>query len=628
MSSCPSPEIQKTQLLFFFLVIWGLQCFIHLPSLFYILQSNYYLIVSLYTHFPTLHFIQYSLNYVLTYYLYWLCASLILIFPIYLLTYLKFLRHFITTLSMISSFLGIIFLWVDQNIYEHFQFHLSKNFLNLLEISELPYFLHLSTLELTTILTISLAFLCLLIFAYKKCYSLASSTSTQMNLWHIVGLTLIAIFLYLFYLHQQLKPSNRHIIANQMDYYFGIKPFLKRTPLQQGIQSATESRAFARLNHSLPILKRSIQKNDLKSIAHPPNIVWILVDTLRYDYLTPQYMPYSSAFAKKSQVFQQHISSGNSTQPGFFGLFYGLPPSYFSSTVTHHTPPMLFDVLQAMGYQFKIFWSGTIHCPPFIKNVFAHLPRQDVQITRIGDVIKEDRRSSDYLVNFLKQHNQKKPFFSVILLTSVHGYCNTEQFTEKPYQSCYRFHLNKTSDPTPLIHRYQLATRFVDERIHDILKQIDLKNTIVLITSDHGESFNDYHNNLWGHANAFTPNLIHVPLVIYWPNQAPKEFKKITTHYDVSHTFMQYFSNLNDKQLEPYNFGQSLYAKQSPTQVLLGSYVHTAIWDIHQQQVTILHPDGELSIKDMQNNPIHKPKPSIISFKEILFLMSKFYQRN
>lgn len=623
-----SLEDSRKPLFLFFLVIFGLQCILHSPSLFFIIQSNHYLIQSLYPHSQTLHLLQYSLNYLLTYSLYWLTVSLIFIIPAYLWTYLRFFPFAIAPLAIIISLSGILFLSIDQKIYQHFQFHVSLDFLSILKTGDLLYFLHLSTQELASIIALGLILFGLLIYAYHLCCKKAPLLRFQFHLLELFGMLLLAIFLYLFYFYAHMMPSNRHILANQIDYYFGLKPFLKITPLKQKIKTATESRAFARLNHSKPILKKTILQNDLKSKASHYNLLWILVDTLRYDYVNPQNMPHTFAFSQKSQVFHQHMSSGNSTQPGFFGLFYGLPPSYFSSTVTHHTPPMLFDILKALHYQFQVYWSGTIHCPPFIENIFAQVPPKNIQMTRLNDVTEEDKRSSASLIQFLNEQHRKKPYFNIILFNSVHGYCNTQKFAKGPYESCYRFNLNNESDPSPLKNRYRLATRFVDKKIYEILQHVDLKNTIVLITSDHGESFNDYRNNLWGHAHAFTPNLTHVPLIIHWPHQTPQQFHKITTHYDISPTFIQYFSNFSEKTLKPYQLGQSLYSKQVIQKILLGSYVNTAIWDIQQQQITILHPDGEVTLSDLKNNPILHQTPNAKDLKNALFLMSKFYQQN
>lgn len=623
-----SSEDCRKQLFLFLLIIIGFQWLLHLPLLFYIIQSNNYLIKSLYTHYQTFHLIQYALQYIMTYTLYWFSISLLMIIPIYILSYVHIFRYWLAPLTIAVCFCGILFLFIDQHIYQHFQFHLSKSFLPILSAGDLLYFLHLSSLELISIITLCICMLGILVISFRFCIQKACSTNLIFNLFEVLGMLMIAIVLYLFYFYTQLIPSNRHILANQIDYYFGLKPFFKSTPLQQKIITATESRAFTRLNSSQPILKKTILQSDLKTHLPHPNLLWILVDTLRYDHVNPHDMPHTWEFSQKSQVFHQHISSGNSTQPGFFGLFYGLPPSYFSSTVTHHTPPLLFDVLQALNYQFMVYWSGTIHCPPFIQNVFSQVPPQNIQMTRLEDVTEEDKRSTASLIQFLKHHDDKKPFFNMILFNSVHGYCNTEKFAKGPYQSCYRFNLDNDSDPARLKNRYQRATRYVDEKIYEILQHVDLKNTIVLITSDHGESFNDYRNNLWGHAHAFTPNLTHVPLIIHWPETTPQHFQKLTTHYDISPTFIQYFSKLSDKALKPYQLGQSLYSNQVTQKILLGSYVNTAIWDIHKAQVTIFHPDGEVTLRDLKNNPIHAQKPNPKDLKNALFLMSKFYQRN
>ena len=66
-----------------------------------------------------------------------------------------------------------------------------------------------------------------------------------------------------------------------------------------------------------------------------------------------------------------------------------------------------------------------------------------------------------------------------------------------------------------------------------------MENTIVIVTSDHGEEFNDNHAGWWGHSGNFTRYQTQVPLVFYFPGRAPRRVTQMTAHVDVPTTLLE-----------------------------------------------------------------------------------------
>ena len=70
---------------------------------------------------------------------------------------------------------------------------------------------------------------------------------------------------------------------------------------------------------------------------------------------------------------------------------------------------------------------------------------------------------------------------------------------------------------------YDGAVNYVDVQIADLLAQLRsrdlLDNTLVVITSDHGESF--YEHGFMNHGNSLYRELIHVPLIFIQPGKIP-----------------------------------------------------------------------------------------------------------
>jgi arylsulfatase A-like enzyme len=70
---------------------------------------------------------------------------------------------------------------------------------------------------------------------------------------------------------------------------------------------------------------------------------------------------------------------------------------------------------------------------------------------------------------------------------------------------------------------YESCISYLDHQINDLLSELQhrqmLDNTIVLITSDHGELFGEH--GLYGHGNCLYRPVLQVPLLILYPKKVP-----------------------------------------------------------------------------------------------------------
>jgi membrane-anchored protein YejM (alkaline phosphatase superfamily) len=103
--------------------------------------------------------------------------------------------------------------------------------------------------------------------------------------------------------------------------------------------------------------------------------------------------------------------------------------------------------------------------------------------------------------------------------------------------------LNKNFDPTPYFNRYRNALHFVDGEVGRVLDALrrsgTMDNTFVIVTSDHGEEFNDTGKNYWGHNGNFSPYQLQVPLMVRWPAWGLGEVNYLTSHFDLAPTLLQ-----------------------------------------------------------------------------------------
>lgn len=92
------------------------------------------------------------------------------------------------------------------------------------------------------------------------------------------------------------------------------------------------------------------------------NVLLITVDGLNYSRFEKQ-MPELATFAEQNIDFTRHMSSGNTTDNGIFGLFYGISPCYMDGVLSTRTPAALITALNQQGYQLGLFSSDGFASP-------------------------------------------------------------------------------------------------------------------------------------------------------------------------------------------------------------------------------------------------------------------------
>ncbi len=140
---------------------------------------------------------------------------------------------------------------------------------------------------------------------------------------------------------------------------------------------------------------------------------------------------------------------------------------------------------------------------------------------------------------------------------------------------------NGGRDSTPYLNDYKNSVSYVDGLIGGLISKLDasgiLDSTIVIITSDHGEEFNDNKANYWGHASNFTGFQTRVPMIIYVPWEKPRQVNALTMHVDIPPTILEEGLGCARDE-EAYTNGHNLWGPLTPDRaVIIGSYVNYAV---------------------------------------------------
>ena len=113
-------------------------------------------------------------------------------------------------------------------------------------------------------------------------------------------------------------------------------------------------------------------------------------------------------------------------------------------------------------------------------------------------------------LEWLDKADRNKPFFGFIFLDSAHNYTFPPGYTANigEMAKSVDYHtLNNEKDPTPIKNRFKTSLHFTDSLIGKVLEDLQnrslVQKTIIIITGDHGQEFNENRHNFWGHGSNF-----------------------------------------------------------------------------------------------------------------------------
>lgn len=389
-------------------------------------------------------------------------------------------------------------------------------------------------------------------------------------------------------------------------------------------------------NYSLPATKNNKLNYPLHPLvckpSHKPlNIVLIVIDSWRHDMLNMQVTPNITKFASKTLQFKYHFSGGNGTKPGIFSLFYGLPATYWNATILQQQGPVLIDTLLNQNYQLGIFASAALLMPEFNLNVFREVPNLQTTTPGKSPYLRDQEITKQFQYFIDKVTLQKKPFFSFLFYDSAHSYCffgnPVKRFTSST-TVCNRLTITRNTDPIPYLNIYKNALYYDDSLVKDVLNTLKhhklLENTMVIITSDHGDEFNDNHLGYWGHASNFTSYQIQVPLIIYWPKQNPVTFTQQSNHYDIVPTLLNKVLGCKNTPAD-YSIGNPLPYSKIPSYLLVDSYTNFGI--VEQDKITTIFPGGDYTITDKQQRLLSSIPLNIVNLNKAFSDMQRYYQK-
>lgn len=283
---------------------------------------------------------------------------------------------------------------------------------------------------------------------------------------------------------------------------------------------------------------------DIEPPRRPPNIVWLVAESLRFDMLDAKIMPQTWAFSQDALRLEKHYSGGNLTQMGVFSMFYGLYANYWFPMLDNRRAPVLMDVLQQQNYQFGLYTSQRFTFPAFDKTIFVNMKETDLHERSGGaEPWQRDRANVADMLDFIDRRDASRPFMTYMFFESTHANYNfpPETAIAEPYVDDLNYlTADFKADIGGIKNRYINAANHVDQQIGRVIDHLRatklLEHTIVIVLGDHGEEFME--RSRWGHSAEFNRFQTSTPAVIRVPGQIPRVVAGITSHLDIPATLL------------------------------------------------------------------------------------------
>ncbi len=314
-------------------------------------------------------------------------------------------------------------------------------------------------------------------------------------------------------------------------------------------------------------------------LAKRPDIVMVMVETLRADMFNAENMPLTWQIAKENQglTAQHHYSGGHQTWEGTFSLLYSLG-GWQRDTFRDQpwkSQPLL--MLRQLGYRTVALTSSSLDHSGYkaMAESFDSLENFNQLPPVTGDAQATDRAIALVHARDKLPLDQQKPLFILVFYNATHY-----PFVFSPAHERYQpFAPPDTAALGPdedyrvgLWNRYRNAVQEVDAQMgrlwQALLPERQAGSLAWVMLGDHGEEFWDH--GLYGHASRRLDNArTQTPFWLSFPGLKRTQVA-VSSHYDVFPTLFDLLhvpSNATD-----WSDGQTLLQPRTADYVELNGY--------------------------------------------------------
>ncbi|EOC9721573.1 LPS biosynthesis-modulating metalloenzyme YejM [Escherichia coli] len=453
---------------------------------------------------------------------------LLILFP---LTFIVGSQRLMRFLSVILATAGMTLLLIDSEVFTRFHLHLNPIVWQLVinpDENEMARDWQLMFISVPVILLLEL------VFATGSWQKLRSLTRRRRFARPLAAFLFIAFIashvVYIWADANFYRPITMQRANLPLSYPMTARRFLEK----HGLLDAQEyqRRLIEQGNPDAVSVQYPLSELRYRDMGTGQNVLLITVDGLNYSRFEKQ-MPALAGFAEQNISFTRHMSSGNTTDNGIFGLFYGISPSYMDGILSTRTPAALITALNQQGYQLGLFSSDGFTSPLYRQALLSDFSMPSVRT-------QSDEQTATQWINWLGRYAQEdNRWFSWVSFNGT----NIDDSNQQAFA-----------------RKYSRAAGNVDDQINRVLNALrdsgKLDNTVVIITAGRGIPLSEDEETFdWSHGH------LQVPLVIHWPGTPAQRINALTDHTDLMTTLMQRLLHVSTPASE-YSQGQDLFNPQ------------------------------------------------------------------
>ncbi|MCP8791095.1 LPS biosynthesis-modulating metalloenzyme YejM [Escherichia coli] len=453
---------------------------------------------------------------------------LLILFP---LTFIVGSQRLMRFLSVILATAGMTLLLIDSEVFTRFHLHLNPIVWQLVinpDENEMARDWQLMFISVPVILLLELVFAT---WSWQKLRSLTRRRRFARPLAAFLFIAFIASHVvYIWADANFYRPITMQRANLPLSYPMTARRFLEK----HGLLDAQEyqRRLIEQGNPDAVSVQYPLSELRYRDMGTGQNVLLITVDGLNYSRFEKQ-MPALAGFAEQNISFTRHMSSGNTTDNGIFGLFYGISPSYMDGILSTRTPAALITALNQQGYQLGLFSSDGFTSPLYRQALLSDFSMPSVRT-------QSDEQTATQWINWLGRYAQEdNRWFSWVSFNGT----NIDDSNQQAFA-----------------RKYSRAAGNVDDQINRVLNALrdsgNLDNTVVIITAGRGIPLSEEEETFdWSHGH------LQVPLVIHWPGTPAQRINALTDHTDLMTTLMQRLLHVSTPASE-YSQGQDLFNPQ------------------------------------------------------------------
>ncbi|EOY7762394.1 LPS biosynthesis-modulating metalloenzyme YejM [Escherichia coli] len=453
---------------------------------------------------------------------------LLILFP---LTFIVGSQRLMRFLSVILATAGMTLLLIDSEVFTRFHLHLNPIVWQLVinpDENEMARDWQLMFISVPVILLLELVFAT---WSWQKLRSLTRRRRFARPLAAFLFIAFIASHVvYIWADANFYRPITMQRANLPLSYPMTARRFLEK----HGLLDAQEyqRRLIEQGNPDAVSVQYPLSELRYRYMGTGQNVLLITVDGLNYSRFEKQ-MPALAGFAEQNISFTRHMSSGNTTDNGIFGLFYGISPSYMDGILSTRTPAALITALNQQGYQLGLFSSDGFTSPLYRQALLSDFSMPSVRT-------QSDEQTATQWINWLGRYAQEdNRWFSWVSFNGT----NIDDSNQQAFA-----------------RKYSRAAGNVDDQINRVLNALrdsgKLDNTVVIITAGRGIPLSEEEETFdWSHGH------LQVPLVIHWPGTPAQRINALTDHTDLMTTLMQRLLHVSTPASE-YSQGQDLFNPQ------------------------------------------------------------------